>query len=85
MLTRTLLDLRKSALHLRAGEILVAIIDRLELTAADRTARLREQAQLSTKGDEPCANVQAFRNKRCAIDPSTKRFIPFPPPIAWGS
>src|SRR5215831_15978018 len=44
----TLIDLRKSPLHLRAGEILIAIIDRLELAAVDRNARLREQAQLST-------------------------------------
>src|SRR5215831_12744310 len=52
-----LIDLRKSALHLCAGEILVAIIDRLELAAVDRDARLREQAQLSAKGDELGANL----------------------------
>src|SRR5215467_8000192 len=52
-----LIDLRKSPLHLRAGEILIAIIDRLELAAVDRNARLREQAQLSTKRDELCANL----------------------------
>ncbi len=51
-----LIDLRKSALHLCEREILIAIIDRLELAAVDRNARLRAQAQLSTKGDELCAN-----------------------------
>src|SRR5262249_15090539 len=52
-----IIDLCKSAFHLCAGEILISIIDRLELAAVDRNARLREQAQLSTKGDELRANL----------------------------
>src|SRR5215475_10945923 len=53
----TLIDLRKSALHLCPREILIAIIDRLELAAVDRNPRLREQAQISAKGDELRTNL----------------------------
>src|SRR5262249_18636946 len=52
-----IIDLCKSAFHLCAGEILISIIDRLELAAVDRNTRLREQAQLSAKGNELRANL----------------------------
>src|SRR5215208_5128715 len=44
-----LLDLRQAALHLRAREVLVAVVDRLELAAVNRHARLRQQADLSAE------------------------------------
>src|SRR5690242_3078778 len=52
-----LLDLSKPALHLRAREILVAIVDRLELAAVDGDARLRQKAYLSANGDELRAHL----------------------------
>ena len=39
-----LLNLRHAPVHLGAGEVLVAVVHRLELTAVDRDAGLREQA-----------------------------------------
>src|SRR3977135_1100509 len=55
-----LLDLSKPALHLRAGEILVAIVDPFELAAVDGDARLRQKAYLSANGDELRAHL-AYR------------------------
>ena len=55
-----LLDLSKPALHLRAREILVAIVDRFELAAVDGDARLRQKAYLSANGDELRAHL-AYR------------------------
>src|SRR4029077_16854407 len=51
------LDLSKPALHLRAREILVAVVDRLELAAVDGDARLRQKAYLSANGDELRAHL----------------------------
>jgi hypothetical protein len=56
----TLLDLSKPALHLRACEILVAIVDRFKLAAVDGDARLRQKAYLSANGDELRAHL-AYR------------------------
>jgi hypothetical protein len=47
--------LSKPALHLRAREILVAIVDRFELAAVDGDARLRQKTYLSANGDELAA------------------------------
>ena len=47
-----LLDLSKAALHLRAREVLVAVVHRLELTAVNRNARRRQKTNLSAKGNE---------------------------------
>src|SRR5262249_47521116 len=47
-----LLDLAQPAIHLRAREVLVAVVDRLELAAIDGDARRRQQADLSAKRDE---------------------------------
>src|SRR5260370_2650713 len=55
-----LLDLSEAALHLRAREILVAVVDRFELTAVDGNARFRQQAHLSAKCDELRAHL-AYR------------------------
>jgi hypothetical protein len=55
-----LLDLSKPALPLRAGEILVAIVDRFGLAAVDGDARLRQKAYLSANGDELRAHL-AYR------------------------
>src|SRR3984893_13625764 len=55
-----LLDLSKPALHLRAREILVAIVDRFELAAVDGDARLRQKAYLSANRDELRAHL-AYR------------------------
>src|SRR5437016_2484002 len=52
-----LLDLSKAALHLCAREILVAVVDSLELAAVDGNARLRQQANLSAKGDKLRAHL----------------------------
>src|ERR1700730_2586619 len=55
------LDLSEAALHLRAREILVAVVDRFELTAVDGDARFRQQAYLSAKCDELRAHL-AYRS-----------------------
>jgi hypothetical protein len=47
-----LLDLSKTVLHLRSGEILVAIVDSLDLAAVDRRTRRRQQTYRSAKRDE---------------------------------
>ena len=47
-----LLDVCQAALHLRAREVLVAIVDRFELAAIDGDARSRQQADLWAKRDE---------------------------------
>src|SRR6266480_1635842 len=52
-----LLDLSKPALHLRAREVLVAVVDRLELAAIDGDARCRQKAYLSANGDELRAHL----------------------------
>src|SRR5262249_57508766 len=44
-----LLDLSNPALHLRAREVLVPVVDRLELAAIDGDARLRQQTNLSAQ------------------------------------
>src|SRR5215469_7406576 len=54
------LNLGMAALHLRPRKVLVAIVDRLELAAIDRHARLRQQAQLPAKGYKPPAHL-AYR------------------------
>ena len=51
-----LLDLSEAALHLRAREVLVAVVDRLELTAIDGDARCCQQTKLPAKGNELCAH-----------------------------
>jgi hypothetical protein len=48
----TLIDLRKAALHFRAGKVLVAVVDRFELAPVDRNTRFRQQAQASAKRNE---------------------------------
>src|SRR3984893_9483843 len=52
-----LLDLSDAALHLRAREVLVAVVDRLELAAIDGAARCRQKADLSAKRDELRAHL----------------------------
>src|SRR5260221_1553192 len=52
--------LSEAALHLRTREILVAVVDRFELTAVDGNARFRQQAHLSAKCDELRAHL-AYR------------------------
>src|SRR6266702_3336967 len=52
-----LLDLRYAPLHLRACEVLVAIVHRLELAAIDRDAGLHEQAHGATERDKPGADL----------------------------
>jgi hypothetical protein len=44
--------LSDAALHLRAREILVAVVDRFELAAIDGAACCRQKADLSANGDE---------------------------------
>ena len=55
----TLIDLRKAALHLRAGKVLIAVVDRFELAPVDRNARFRQQAHLSAERDELDADLHA--------------------------
>src|SRR4030088_2103616 len=47
-----LLDLSKAALHLRAREVLVAVVHSFELAAVDGDARRRQKTNLSAKCDE---------------------------------
>src|SRR5258708_1707309 len=79
-----LLDLSEAALHLRAREILVAVVDRFELTAVDGNARFRQQAHLSAKPSIArtglSSQIQSSRHSgnsvACARSvPSTKRLI----------
>src|ERR1700730_4295115 len=48
----TLLDLRAPAIDLPSCKITISIIDRFELAAVDRDARLRQQTHLATEIDE---------------------------------
>jgi hypothetical protein len=60
------IDLRKTALHLRAGKILIVVVDRFELAPVNRNARARQQAHLSAmrhKLDERLTNRGPVRNK----------------------
>ena len=52
-----LLDLSKPALHLRAREILVAVVDRFELAAVDGDARLSSEGQSLGKRATNCAHT----------------------------
>ena len=52
-----LLDLRHAPRHLRAREVLVAVVHRLELAAIDRDAGVREQAHGATERNEPGADL----------------------------
>src|SRR3984893_10049911 len=47
-----LIDLCQAALHLRAREVLVAVVDRFELAAVHCDAGLRQQTDHSAKGDK---------------------------------
>src|ERR1700730_352933 len=47
-----LIDLCQAALHLRAREVLVAVVDRFELAAVNCDAGLRQQTDHSAKGDK---------------------------------
>src|SRR5271166_934356 len=47
-----LLDLSQPAFHLRAREILVAVVDRFELATINGDARARQQAYLSAKANK---------------------------------
>src|SRR5258708_13681576 len=78
-----LLDLSEAALHLRAREILVAVVDRFELTAVDGNARFRQQAHLSAKCDELRAHL-AYRRPVILAEISNRLVIgdkpaPHPP------
>src|SRR5262249_49689608 len=48
-----LLNLSEPALHLRAREVLVAIVDSFELAAVNGHARRRQQTYRSAKPDKP--------------------------------
>src|SRR5262245_63334960 len=56
-----LFDLSEAAIHLRAREVLVAVVDRLELAAIDGDARRRQQADLSAKRDKLRTHLAARR------------------------
>ena len=49
--------MRHAPLHLGAGEVLIAVVDRLELAAVDCHAGLREQAQRAAERDKPGADL----------------------------
>jgi hypothetical protein len=52
-----LLDLFQPPLHLGVGEVLVAVVDRLELAAIDRNTRIGEQSHHAAERDEPGAHL----------------------------
>jgi hypothetical protein len=52
-----LFQLRAPPLHLALGEVLVAVVDRLELAAVDGHARRSEQAHLAAQLDEASAHL----------------------------
>src|SRR5262249_46266236 len=52
-----LLDLRHPSIHLGAGEILVAVVHRLELAAVDRDTGFRQQIHGATERDKPGADL----------------------------
>src|SRR5882762_2088399 len=56
-----LLDQPHPRLHLAAGEVAVAMVDRLELTAVDRDRGLREQPPAAAQYDELAADVRDRR------------------------
>ena len=55
--SNTLLQLRHALLELGVGEVLVAVVDRLELAAIDRNDRLGEQIELAAQHDEFATDV----------------------------
>src|ERR1019366_1270033 len=52
-----LLELRAPAIDLPSCKIAISIVDRFELAAVDRDARLRQQTHLATEIDEARANL----------------------------
>src|ERR1019366_9923064 len=52
-----LLELRAPAINLPSCKIAISIVDRFELAAVDRDARLRQQTHLATEIDEARANL----------------------------
>ena len=51
-----LLNLRHAPVHLGAREVFVAIVDRLELTAVNDDAGLRQQTHHAAQRNEACAH-----------------------------
>ena len=52
-----LLNLCLPSIHLGAGEVLVAVVHRLELAPVNRDACLRQQAHGAAEGDKPSADL----------------------------
>jgi hypothetical protein len=52
-----LLELRPAPLHLRAREVLIAVVHRLELAAIDGNAPIRKQTHLAAELDEARAHL----------------------------
>src|SRR5205085_10376925 len=52
-----LLELRPAPLHLRPREVPIAIVDRLELAAVDRNARIHKQTHLPAQFDKARAHL----------------------------